>query len=269
MTQPHTPYSAGDFLRTDRGPHIWCPQCGIRPSVHCLTEALARLRIDPSDIVVISGIGCAGRVAGYVKCDSFHTTHGRAIPFATGVKLANPALKVIVFSGDGDLFAIGGNHFIHAIRRNIDITVICINNGVYGMTGGQAAPTTHLHAWTATSPYGSFEPPFNLPHLAESCGAVYVARWTPAYTEELTASMNEAMLKRGFSFVEIVTPCPTNYVRHNPDVKSGSRQATRIDHTVDIHTLDLSLKGQVVVGTFVNRNRETFEELQQHNTRRE
>ncbi len=257
-------FSQDDFLRTDRGEHIWCPQCGIRPSIHCFARALAQSGIDPDSIVVVSGIGCAGRISGYMYCDSFHTTHGRAIPFATGVKLANPKLTVVVFSGDGDLFAIGGNHFIHATRRNIDISVFCINNGVYGMTGGQSAPTTHLGAWTATSPYGSFEPPFNLPHLAESCGAVYVARWTPAYMDELTQSMCEAIQTRGLSFVEIVTPCPTNYLRHNPTVNAGNKAHARVDHKTDIHSLEFTPEAEVVVGTFVRRERPTFDD-QQHN----
>ena len=130
------------FLRTDRIPHIWCSGCGIGIAVTCFMEALEEAGTDPDKVVVVSGIGCSGRIAGYVKFDSFHTTHGRAIPFATGVKLANPELTVIVFSGDGDLFAIGGNHFIHAARRNVDIKVFCVNNFIYGMTGGQAAPTT-------------------------------------------------------------------------------------------------------------------------------
>jgi 2-oxoglutarate ferredoxin oxidoreductase subunit beta len=116
-------------------------------------------------VIVVSGIGCTGRVAGYLKLDSFHTTHGRAIPFATGMKLANPNLMVVVYAGDGDLLAIGGNHLIHAAHRNIDLKVICVNNFIYGMTGGQTAPTTPEHATTSTNPYGTFEPGFNLPHL--------------------------------------------------------------------------------------------------------
>src|SRR3970282_1652819 len=126
--------------------------------------------------IVVWGIGCTGRVAGYLRLDSFHTTHGRAIPFATGLKMANPGLKVVVFSGDGDLISIGGNHFIHAARRNVDITVICVNNFNYAMTGGQVGPTTPLGALTSTTPYGNFEHPFNLPALAASCGAMFRAR---------------------------------------------------------------------------------------------
>ena len=153
------------FLRTDRMPHIWCPGCGIGTTVNCFARALIESKIDLESLALVSGIGCTGRVAGYVKLDSFHTTHGRAIPFATGLKLANPKLNVVVYSGDGDLSAIGGNHLIHAARRNIDLKVICVNNLIYAMTGGQTAPTTPGHAITSTAPYGVYEPSFNLPQI--------------------------------------------------------------------------------------------------------
>jgi len=158
------------FLREDRLPHIWCSGCGIGTALTCFISALSKSGLDLDKVAVISGIGCTGRVAGYVKLDSFHTTHGRAIAFATGLKLANPQLKVVVVSGDGDLIAIGGNHFIHAARRNIDMTVICVNNFNYGMTGGQVGPTTPVGSKTATSPYGCFESPFNIPYVATACG---------------------------------------------------------------------------------------------------
>ena len=203
------------YLRNDRMPHMWCPGCGSGPAVTCLGRALGESGLDLDKTTLVSGIGCTGRVAGYVNLDSFHTTHGRAIPFATGMKLANPELKVVVFSGDGDLFAIGGNHFIHAARRNMDLTVICVNNFTYGMTGGQVAPTTPPGAIQTTMPFGNHEPSFNLPHLADACGAVYVARWTVYHVKQLTRAMKEAMNKRGFSFVEVLAPCPTLYSRRN------------------------------------------------------
>jgi len=164
------------FLRSDRIPHIWCPGCGIGTTVNSFARALIESKIDLQSLALVSGIGCTGRVAGYVQLDSFHTTHGRAIPFATGLKLANPKLNVVVYSGDGDLSAIGGNHLIHAARRNIDLKVICVNNLIYAMTGGQTAPTTPDDSITSTNPYGVFEPSFNLPQLVEAAGAVYVAR---------------------------------------------------------------------------------------------
>ena len=203
------------YVRTDRLPHIWCSGCGIGIAMRAMIEALSQCDVRLDDVVIVSGIGCSGRVAGYAKMDSFHTTHGRAIPFATGLKLGNPKLKVIVFSGDGDLFAIGGNHFIHAARRNMDMTVICVNNFIYGMTGGQAGSTTPPHARTTTTPYGNFEPPFNLPHLAMACGAVYVARWTTFHVRQLTRSMGEIFKKKGFCFIEVLSPCPTLYERRN------------------------------------------------------
>ena len=179
-------------------PPIWCKGCGITDSLGCFVNALEQLKIDQDKTVVISGIGCAGRISGYINCDSFHTTHGRAIPFAEGVKLANPDLNVIVFSGDGDLFAIGTNHFIHAARRNIDITVICVNNFVYGMTKGQNAPTTPEGAVTFNNPSGSTELPLNLQALAYTSGAVYGSRWTSYHHDELTTSMRNAISNKGY-----------------------------------------------------------------------
>ncbi len=212
-TAPANPVE--QFLRTDRIPHIWCPGCGIGTSVNCFTRALIELNADLDKIAVVSGIGCSGRVAGYLKLDSFHTTHGRAIPFATGLKLAKPELTVVVYSGDGDLFAIGGNHFIHAARRNIDLKIICINNFIYGMTGGQVAPTTPISAIATTTPFGSFEPPFNLPHLAEASGATFVARWTTFHVRQLTRTIKEMLNHKGFSFIEVLSPCPTLFQRRN------------------------------------------------------
>jgi 2-oxoglutarate ferredoxin oxidoreductase subunit beta len=165
------------YLRTDRMPHIFCSGCGIGSVIGAYVRAFIKAGIDPDSIAFVSGIGCSGRAAGYVKLDSFHTTHGRAIPFATGLKLANPKLNVTIFSGDGDLTTIGGNHLIHAARRNIDLLCICINNFNYGMTGGQMGGTTPQGALTATSPYGNFESPANLPYLLAACGASYCGIW--------------------------------------------------------------------------------------------
>lgn len=214
---PATPddHPVAPFLRMDRIPHIWCPTCGIGTVVKCFATALEESKVDLDKVMIVSGIGCTGRVAGYLNIDSFHTTHGRAIPFATGLKLARPELNVFVFSGDGDLFSIGGNHFIHAARRNIDLTVICVNNMNYGMTGGQVSANTPEGARTTTSPYGNMEIPLNLPSLAAACGAVYVARWLSLDVRRLTQSIQEALCKSGFSFVEIIAPCPTAFGRRN------------------------------------------------------
>jgi 2-oxoglutarate ferredoxin oxidoreductase subunit beta len=216
-------------------------------------------------VAVVSGIGCTGRVAGYVKLDSFHTTHGRAIPFATGLKLANPELNVVVYSGDGDLIAIGGNHFIHAARRNVDIKVICVNNFIYGMTGGQVAPTTPVGATATTSPYGCFEQPFNLPFLAESSGAVYVARWTAYHVRHIAHSMVEAFKKKGFAFIEILAPCPTLYQRRNKlgdglETMRYYKQHSVIKNGASTRELKLDLQGEITVGKFVDIERPPLHE---------
>jgi 2-oxoglutarate ferredoxin oxidoreductase subunit beta len=198
-----------------------------------------------------------------MKLDSFHTTHGRPIAFATGVKLGNPRLKVVVFSGDGDLIAIGGNHFIHAARRNIDLTVICVNNFIYAMTGGQVAPTTPVTGYATTSPYGNFEKPFNIPHLAESCGAVYVARWTALHIRRLTKAIAEALQKPGFSVVEVITPCANYWGRINRlgtglDLMKFYHDNAVIKHDEDTRNLDIEFNKPIVVGKFIDRERPTF-----------
>jgi 2-oxoglutarate/2-oxoacid ferredoxin oxidoreductase subunit beta len=221
--------------------------------------------LDLKKTVMVSGIGCSGRAAGYIKLDSYHTTHGRAIPFATGMKLANPELNVVVFSGDGDIFAIGGNHFIHAARRNVDLTVLCVNNFNYGMTGGQAAATTPSMAKTTTTPMGNPETPFNLPLLAYAAGATYVARWTILHTRDLTKSIEEALLRRGFSFIEVLAPCPTGYGRRNREKPLETLQIYR-DRTIvknGAHPSEVMLdfgRG-ITLGKFIDLERPTCSEM--------
>lgn len=250
------------FLRSELIPHIWCDGCGDGIILNCYLRALKDLDIDLDKVVTVSGIGCIGRVTGYVNTDSYHTTHGRAIAFATGVKLANPELKVVVISGDGDLFAIGGNHFIHAARRNVDITVICSNNFNYGMTGGQYGPTTPLDAWTTTTPYGNIEHPFNLVHLAAASGAVYVARWTTIHIRRLTESIKKALQKEGFSFVEVITPCPDIYGRRNKmktgiEMMNWLRKVSEIQHKCDPAKAEVTPQ-KIILGEFVNVERPSF-----------
>ncbi|MCP4246083.1 MAG: 2-oxoacid:ferredoxin oxidoreductase subunit beta [bacterium] len=254
------------LLRTERMPHIWCPGCGIGTTVNCFARAVQKCGIDLDKLSIVSGIGCTGRVAGYLNLDSFHTTHGRALPFATGLKLANPELKVVVYSGDGDLIAIGGNHFIHAARRNADITVICVNNFNYAMTGGQVAPTTPVDATGTTAPFGVCERPFNLPFLAESCGAVYVARWTTYHVRQATKAMAEAMNKKGFSFVEIISPCPTLYERRNRlgtglDRMNWFKHNTAIENGADTRICDIGFQERIVCGKFVDLDRPSLLEM--------
>jgi 2-oxoglutarate ferredoxin oxidoreductase subunit beta len=255
-------------LRVDRLPHIWCPGCGIGIGLGGFIQALKESAIGLDRLCVVSGIGCTGRVAGYVNCDSFHTTHGRAIPFAVGLKLANPELQVVVFSGDGDLTAIGGNHLIHAARRNVDLTVICINNFNYGMTGGQAAPTSQAGARTSTTPRGNLESSFNLPYLVAAAGATYVARWTVLDLGRLRRSMTEALAHRGFSFVEVISPCPIYYGRFNRigDALGELRyykENTVLKNFAPLPECDLStLGGKIVVGKFVESQKPVFMEPQ-------
>jgi len=254
------------LLRTDRIPHIWCQGCGIGISVNCFAHALEKLELDLDKVVIVSGIGCTGRVAGYLKLDSFHTTHGRAIPFATGLAITRPDLNVVVYSGDGDLAAIGGNHFIHAARRNVNLTVICVNNFNYAMTGGQVAPTTPLEGIATTAPYGNIERPFNLPFLADSAGAVYVARWTVYHVRQAARAMAQAMDRKGFSFVEILAPCPTLYLRRNRlgsslDYLKMYKQKSRIMNSAPTKTAGLDNKaGEIIVGRFVDKEMPTWRE---------
>lgn len=250
------------FLREGMIPHIWCEGCGNGIILNCFVRALNELNMDINKVVVVSGIGCIGRLSGYTNTDSYHTTHGRAIAFATGVKLANPELKVVVISGDGDLFAIGGNHFIHAARRNIDIQVICANNFNYGMTGGQYGPTTPLEAWTTTTPYGNIEHSFNLVHLAAASGAVYVARWTALHARRLTESIKKALKKNGFSFIEVISPCPEIYGRRNKmptgiDMMNWFKKASEIQNYSDPAKADISPE-KIVVGEFVDIEKPTY-----------
>jgi len=254
------------FLRVDRMPHIWCPGCGIGTTVNCFSRALLESNIDLKSLAIVSGIGCTGRVAGYVNLDSFHTTHGRAIPFATGLKLANPKLSVVVYSGDGDLFAIGGNHLIHAARRNLDLKVVCVNNLIYAMTGGQTAPTTPGSVITSTSPYGTFDPAFNLPALVEAAGAVYVARWTTFHVRQLARSMEEMMKKKGFCFIEVISPCPTLYQRRNKmgdglDTMKSYKDTSKVKNGAPTSEVALSKSGEIVVGKFVDRERPDYEKM--------
>ncbi|MHA2363160.1 MAG: thiamine pyrophosphate-dependent enzyme [Candidatus Hodarchaeales archaeon] len=257
------------MIRTDRLPWIFCSGCSIGSEIQLVAKACQELindnHIDTNDLVFVSGIGCTGRTSGYFNFDSFHTTHGRAIPLATGIKLANPRLKIIVFSGDGDLFAIGGNHIIHAARRNIDITVICINNSIYGMTGGQAAPTTPIGKYkTSTTPYGNFvEVPFNLVSLIAAAGATYVARYTALHTKEVLESIKTSITNPGFSFVEFVTPCPT-YFAKSTGARTGLDMLKKLQNITEMrdgtppHEAVFDYDDRIVCGEFVNRTRKEY-----------
>jgi 2-oxoglutarate ferredoxin oxidoreductase subunit beta len=249
-------------LRAGRIPHIWCPGCGIGSVMQAFLEAVDAAGLKRDRLAVVSGIGCSGRASGYLNADSFHTTHGRPIPFATGLKLAKPELHVNIISGDGDLAAIGGNHLIHAARRNIDLNVICINNLNYGMTGGQVGPTTPLGAKTTTSPFGCHEYPFNLVDLVASCGAVYVARWISMDVRRLRRSIEESFAKKGFTFIEVIAPCPVNFGRRNRlDEAAEGRmleERSEIRNGADTREVAILDEGPIICGKFVDRERPSY-----------
>ena len=203
------------YLRDGMWPTIFCNGCGHGVVLEYTLWALEQLDWDMDKTVFVSGIGCSSRMPGYINADGLHTTHGRAIAFATGIKAANPDLNIVIFTGDGDCAGIGGNHFIHAARRNIDLTVIMINNFIYGMTGGQLAPTAPLGSIATTAPYGNIEPPFDICNLAKALGANYVARWTVTHPYQPIKSVKSALEKKGFSLVEFLAPCPTAFGRRN------------------------------------------------------
>ncbi|MFZ5647585.1 MAG: 2-oxoacid:ferredoxin oxidoreductase subunit beta [Bacillota bacterium] len=203
------------YFRKETLPHIWCPGCGNGIVLHDFAIALKRLNYHRDEVVIVSGIGCSSRAAGYLDFDTVHTTHGRALPFATGIKFANPDLKVFVIMGDGDASAIGGNHLIHACRRNIDLTAIIFNNNIYGMTGGQFSPLTPRDARATTSPFGMIEQSFDLCRLAEAAGATFVGRASTYHNQLLTRLIVDGAKNPGFSLIEAVTHCPTSYGRRN------------------------------------------------------
>lgn len=265
-------HPADKHLRRDRIPHIWCSGCGLGVAASSFTKAVeqieAKTGLSPQQQVMVSGIGCSGRMASYVNIDSYHTTHGRAVAFATGIKLARPKLEVTVFSGDGDLFSIGGNHIIHAARRNLDLNIFCVNNFIYGMTGGQMAPTTPHQARSTTSPLGNFEYPFNLPYVMAALGATFVSRWTTFHTRQLTQAMTLAMEHRGLSFIEIISPCPAGFGKRNdfPDGLSEMRyfkEHSRVDHKADLEDIELdpTSGNEMIVGNFRDIEKPSYLEV--------
>jgi 2-oxoglutarate ferredoxin oxidoreductase subunit beta len=259
------------IIRAERMPHIWCPGCGIGIAMRCYAQAILESGIPPEKHVVVSGIGCSGRVAGYMDIDSYHTTHGRAIPFSVGMKLANPELMVTIFSGDGDLAAIGGNHLIHAARRNVDLKVICVNNFNYGMTGGQVGPTTPRGARGTTAPYGNPELPFNFPYLMAACGANYLSRWTTIHVRQIKEDILYTFTKPGFTFIEILAPCPVGFGKSN-GIEDGLeemelyRQRSVLVHNGDVRAddlcIDLREEHPIYVGKFIDRDRPAYKPVE-------
>lgn len=253
------------YLRHDKKfPHVWCPGCGIGIMLGSLIRALDQTGYSQDEVVLVSGIGCTGRLPVYVDFNTLHTTHGRALTFATGVKLAKPALKVIVIMGDGDAVAIGGNHFIHAARRNIDLTAIIVNNSVYGMTGGQYSPTTPYGMRSATTTYSNVEHAFSISELAVTAGAAFVGRGTVYHAKLLDSLMNKAFAKVGFSVVEVISHCHTQFGRMNRLGSTVEMMEWQRDHAVTVEKAaqmtEDELKDRFRIGVLVDRDLPAYED---------
>ena len=250
------------YLRKDRLPTIFCAGCGNGIAMNTFFKGMEMAEIDFENLILVSGIGCSSRIPGYVECDSLHTTHGRPISFATGIKLANPQHDVAVFSGDGDAAAIGGNHLIHAARRNINITVICINNSIYGMTGGQISPTSPRGSYGTTAPYGALERPFSLSDLVTAAGGTYVARWTTAHPLQLSNAIKKGFLNKGFSFIEVISRWPTYYGRKNRmkspiEMLKWMKESSILKRKAD-KMEESELEGKIIVGEFQKKEELEF-----------
>jgi 2-oxoglutarate ferredoxin oxidoreductase subunit beta len=237
-----------------------CPGCGIGTVSQAILRAIDELQFNIDDFIFVSGIGCSAWIPSpFYNADTLHTTHGRPIAFATGVKLGLPGKHVMVVSGDGDLTAIGGNHLIHAARRNIDLTVVLVNNGIYGMTGGQTAPTTPRGIKTVTSPYGAMEHHFDISPMIVAAGAAYVARWTTIHPRQMTRSIKKGIQKKGFALIEAVSQCPVQFGRASKlggavdMLKHFKKNSIRIDKTQEMD--EAALQDKIIVGEFVDREK--------------
>jgi 2-oxoglutarate/2-oxoacid ferredoxin oxidoreductase subunit beta len=245
------------YFRSDKLPQIWCPGCGHGIITRAITVAIEQLGLDPDKVCVVSGIGCSSRAPGYLDFNTLHTTHGRALAFATGIKLANPDLKVIVIMGDGDATAIGGNHFIHTCRRNIDITAIIFNNSIYGMTGGQYSPLTPKFDKGTTAPYGNIDKTFDIVDLAAAAGATYVGRGTSYHANVVTSLVKKGIMNEGFSLIEAISGCPTYYGRKNKKGGPVDMMQWQKDNAVTIAAAAKmtpeELEGKFLIGEFKNK----------------
>ncbi|BCS86884.1 2-oxoacid:ferredoxin oxidoreductase subunit beta [Pseudodesulfovibrio sediminis] len=253
------------YLRHNKKfPHVLCAGCGHGIVLGTLIRSIHSLSIPKDDVVVVAGIGCSGRLAVYVDFNTVHTTHGRALSFATGIKMANPKLNVITIMGDGDALSIGGNHLIHAARRNIGVTALVLNNNIYGMTGGQSSPATPAGSTTMTNPYGQLDKSFDTVELARGAGANYVARGTVFHVNKLESIMTEAIQRSGFSLVEAITPCHTQFGRKNKYKSSVDMYKWLKKTAIPVERYEkMSEKereGRMPIGEFVKKDRTGFEE---------
>jgi len=257
-----------EYLRHHKKfPNVWCPGCGIGIAMGAMIRAIDDLGLARDDVAIVSGIGCTARIPVYLDFNTLHTTHGRPLAFATGVKMANQKLKVIVISGDGDLLAIGGNHFIHAARRNMDITCILVNNYIYGMTGGQYSPTTPFSKIGTTAPYGMVEQAFDPVALGKSAGATFIARGTVYHASQLSRLMAQAISKKGFSLVEVISNCHTQYGRLNREGSAVKMIMWQKEHSVSVTAAEKmtpeQLEGKFVTGVLHDMEKpEYLEEYQ-------
>lgn len=240
------------YMRPEHLPQIWCPGCGNGIIMRDVCQAIENLGLSRNNTVIVSGIGCSSRAAGYLDFNTIHTTHGRAIAFATGIKLGNPNLEVIVIAGDGDVSAIGGNHLIHAARRNIGITVVVMNNNIYGMTGGQYSPTTPTGAFGTTAPYGNLDRSFDIAGLAYGAGASYAARGSAYHVQQTISLIQEGIRHQGFSIIDVQSVCPTYYGRKNRKgdavemLKWQKENAVTVEQSMRMSPEEL--KGKLVIG---------------------
>lgn len=247
------------YLRHDKKfPHVWCPGCGNGILLGSLIRTIHKLGFDKDEVVLVSGIGCAGRLPVYVDFNTLHTTHGRALTFATGIKLAKPSLQVIVVMGDGDATAIGGNHLIHAARRNVNLTAVVMNNNIYGMTGGQFSPTTPYGLRASTAPHGHVEHAFDISRLAEAAGASFVARGTVYHVNLLDRLLEKAVRKKGFAILETITHCPTHFNKLNMLGGAADSMRWMKDHAVSVEKAQEmggeELQGKFRIGVLVDRD---------------
>ena len=241
-----------DYMREEHLPHIWCPGCGHGILMRDVAQAVKNLGINQEKICLVSGIGCASRSPGYMDFQTMHTTHGRAIAFATGVKMARPDLEVIVIAGDGDCAAIGGNHLIHAARRNIGITVVVFNNNIYGMTGGQYSPTTPTGDFGTTAPYGNIDRPFDIAALAAAAGASYVAKGSAYHAAQTTKFIQDGIAHKGFSLIDCAGVCATYYGRKNKKGSAVDMMKYQRDNAITVEKArEMTAeekKGKIIIG---------------------
>lgn len=257
MTFNYDPY-----LRNDKLPTQWCSGCGLGNLMKSIVRALGEANIAQDDVSIVSGIGCSGRMSSYIDCNTLHTPHGRTLPFATGLKMVRPDKHVLVVSGDGDSMAIGGNHFIHACRRNIDLTLIIANNFTYGLTGGQFSPTTPDDSWAPTAPFGTLEPQFDICAMARTSGATFVARSTVANLKHMTEMIRLGLAHVGMSVIEVISNCHVNYGRKNrhpqaPEMVNWIRECCVDKDVVEVLPVE-ELEGKFIVGALYQKQRPEY-----------